>query len=79
MTAWCSPRELASFLGQSHFPGMGWFSLVGVHAGLESWLEQCRDAAGRRVPDVGQQPLRARACLGARPAVSVTTLSLLLR
>jgi DNA-binding PadR family transcriptional regulator len=55
------PRGLASFLGQSHFPGMGWFSLAGVHVGLESWLE--RDVVMRldADPDLAHRPRRARA------------------
>ncbi len=33
-------RGFASFPGQSHFPGLWWFSSAGVHVGFESWLER---------------------------------------
>jgi hypothetical protein len=33
-------REFASFPGQSHFPGLWWFSATGGHVGFESWLER---------------------------------------
>ena len=54
-------RGLASVPGQSHFPGMWWFSLAGVRVGFESWPE--RDVvmwldAG---PDVTRRPRRPRA------------------
>ena len=41
--------------------GASWFSLAGVHVGLESWLE--RDVVMRldAGPDVAHQPRRARA------------------
>ena len=35
-----SVRGFASFPGQSHFPGLWWFSSAGVHVGFESWLER---------------------------------------
>ncbi len=33
-------RGFASFRGQSHFPGLWWFSSAGDHVGFESWLER---------------------------------------
>jgi hypothetical protein len=33
-------RGFASFPGQSHFPGLWWFSSAGTHVGFESWLER---------------------------------------
>jgi hypothetical protein len=33
-------RGFASFPGQSHFPGLWWFSSSGGHVGFESWLER---------------------------------------
>jgi hypothetical protein len=33
-------RGFASVPGQSHFPGLWWFSAAGVHVGFESWLER---------------------------------------
>jgi hypothetical protein len=33
-------RGFASFKGQSHFPGLWWFSAAGDHVGFESWLER---------------------------------------
>lgn len=31
-------RGVASIPGQSHFPGLWWFSSADVHVGFESWL-----------------------------------------
>lgn len=36
----CPVREFASFPGQSHFPGLWWFSSNATHVGFESWLER---------------------------------------
>ena len=52
-------REFASFPGQSHFPGLWWFSSSGGHVGFESWLG--RDVvmsldADPRVTAVASQP-----------------------
>jgi hypothetical protein len=33
-------RGFVSFKGQSHFPGLWWFTAAGDHVGFESWLER---------------------------------------